>query len=82
MRVLTYTDYELFYDSWWEHIKDWGLRSHNGKVIFYRSSITHFAAVAKLIRVDPIEAEEQIKYKLDLLSKILEYCLQLLSKNN
>lgn len=73
MRVLAYDNYELFYDSWWEHKKNWGLKSHNGKVIFFRSSTSRFAKSAKLIRVDPLEPEEQEKYKLDLPFRTCRY---------
>ena len=66
MRVIAFDELELFYDSWWEHKNDWGLRSHNGKVIFYRSSTSRFAETAKLLRVDPLSDEEMAKYKLDL----------------
>src|SRR4051812_31574026 len=73
MRVLAYDYYELFYDSWWEHKNDWGLKSHNGKVIFYRSSTPRFATSAKLIRVDPLDNVEQNKYKLDLPFRTCRY---------
>src|SRR5436190_17677961 len=72
-RVLAYDNYELFYDGWWEHKNDWGLKSHNGKVIFFRSSTSRFAETAELIRVDPLSTDELIKYKLDLPFRICRH---------
>lgn len=65
-RVLAYDSYELFYDGWWEHKNDWGLKCNNGKFIFLRCSTSRFAETAKLIRVDPLSSEELIKYKLNM----------------
>lgn len=66
VRVLAYDSFELFYDGWWEHENDWGLKCHNSKVSFYRTSTPDFETSASLIRGDPLSEEEQQKYKLDL----------------
>ena len=66
MRVIAFDEFELFYDSWWEHKNDWGLRCHNSKVAFFRCSTSRFAESANLIRVDPLTAQELEKYKLYL----------------
>ena len=65
-RVLAFDDIELLYDGWWEHKNDWGLKCHNSKVYFNRTSTRHFETSADLLRVDQLTEEEQKKYKLNL----------------
>lgn len=73
MRVLAYDEFELFYDTWWEHKNDWGLRCYNGKMLFFRSSTSRFAESAVLQRVDPLTNEELEKYKLNLPFRICRF---------
>ena len=72
-RVLAFDNIELFYDGWWEHKNDWGLKCHNSKVSFYRTSTTHFIKTAELIRIDPLIEEEKQKYKLELPFRLVRH---------
>ncbi len=65
-RIIGLDKIELFYDGWWEHTNNWGLKSHNSKVFFYRTSVKSFKEMSELIRIDPLDDEETIKYKLEL----------------
>ncbi|MBX3252712.1 MAG: hypothetical protein KF862_01120 [Chitinophagaceae bacterium] len=72
-RVIGIDKIELFYDSWWEHTNNWGLKSHNGKVFFYRASLKRFKEISELIQVDPLDDVEINKYKLDLPFRICRH---------
>lgn len=65
-RIIGLDKIELFYDGWWEHTNNWGLKSHNSKVFFYRASIKKFKEISELIRIDPLDNLEISRYKPDL----------------
>lgn len=73
IRIIGYDRIELFYDSWWEHTNNWGLKSHNSKVFFYRASIKRFKEISELIKVDTFDNDELKKYKLDLPFRICRH---------
>jgi len=66
LRVIGFDDVELFYDSWWEHANNWGLRSHRGKSFFYRMSRRTFRKISEFIKIDPFDKDEELIYKLNL----------------
>jgi hypothetical protein len=72
-RIIGFDKIELFYDGWWQHANNWGLKSHNGKVLFYRSSIKRFIEISELLRVEPLDEVELRKYKLDLQFRICRH---------
>ena len=74
-RIIGFDKIELFYDGWWEHTNNWGLKSHNSKFFFFRHSVKRFKEISELIRVDPLDDLEIAKYKLDMPFRICRHVL-------
>jgi hypothetical protein len=66
IRVLTFDDREVMYDSWWPHKSAWGFTSLKGRVSYYRIPRRFLLERSSYIRTDPLSGAELGFHRPDL----------------
>lgn len=67
VRIITFDDYQVYYDTWWEHCNDWGATNYLKKKFFYfRTTAVYFLKTAKKIRTEPLSEMEFKVFRSDL----------------
>jgi hypothetical protein len=61
IRIIGIDDYEVFYDSWWEHDESWGL-SKSRSASFYRLEKMFCLNNYTVIRNEPLNEKEMLKF--------------------
>ena len=52
IRIVAFDNNQIYYDTWWEHCKDWGARNSIKKKVFYfRTTVEYFLKTAEKIRI-------------------------------
>ena len=53
VRVVAFDDFQVFYDTWWEHCSDWGYKNSIKKKFYYsRTIINRFLKSASFINLE------------------------------
>jgi hypothetical protein len=74
VRIIAFDKRQIYYDTWWEHCKDWGARNYiKKKYAYFRTSPQTFLQTAKLLRVEPLTEDEIKVYRPDLPFSMCRY---------
>lgn len=66
LRVITFDESEVMYDSWWPHNSSWGFTSLKGKFTYYRVPYRLLLDRSRYVRTEPLSRSEHEAHRPDL----------------
>jgi hypothetical protein len=67
IHIISFNDAQVYYDTWWEHLNDWGYKdSLKKKVFYYRTRPNRILNGSEFLRVEPLSDAEKKVYRPDL----------------
>jgi hypothetical protein len=74
IRIIACNGHQVFYDVWWEHINDWGIKnSLRSRVNYYRTTVSKIANASEFLRVEPLSEAEIKAHRPDLPQHLFTY---------